>query len=131
MTRTESGHWSNRIDIRLTRVPCVRLSQTKHIAAPGAQKAVPEPQWNSQLSIVPGMTAPVVMPNMTRRGIGMHEITKLPEAIPVTRVHLLRVKSEHRIEAIFDSLLESCRAVGHAPDSEDARRVNVRGRCRQ
>ena len=123
--RTQALHRAEVIDIRLARVARLCLRHPKHIPAARAQKTGPYPERHSQLRVLPGVPAPVVIPDVLRVVITVDVVTKGPEAIPMTLVHLLLIKRQHGIKFILHGLFQGRRTVRQAPHSEYTRRVQI------
>ena len=121
----ETAHGAEVVGVGLAGVAGVRFGQTEEIGAATAKVAVPEPERRAEFGIVPGVAAPVVVPDVARRGVGVHEVAILPEAVPGTVVDLALVVGEHGVESVFDGFLERSGAVGQTPRAEDAGGVDV------
>ena len=121
----EAGHGAEVIAVGLAGVAGVRLGETEEVGAAAAQVARPHPERRAEFGVVPGVAAPVVVPDVAGRGIGVHEIAELPEAVPGAVVDLTLVVGEHGVEAVFDGPPEGGGAVGESPGAEDAGGVDV------
>ena len=106
----------------------MRLGEAEEVGAAAAQVAVPEPEGRAEFGVVPRMAAPVVVPDVACRRVGVHEVAILPEAVPGAVVYLALIVGKDRIEAVLEGLLEGRGAVGEAPDAKDTRGVDVLGR---
>src|ERR1035438_2554469 len=120
VARAESAHWAKVITVGLAGVPRVCLGEAEQVGPAAAQVAIPEPQRRAQFRVVPRMAAPVVMPHVARRRVGVHEVAILPEAVPGAVVDLPLIESKHGIKPVFDGFPERSGAVGQAPHAKHA-----------
>ena len=125
VARAESAHGAEVVGVGLAGVARVRFSQAEEVSAAAAQVAVPEPERRAELGVIPRMAAPVVVPHVARRGVGVDEVAVLPEAVPGAVVDLALIEGEHRVEAVLDGFLEGGGAVGQTPHAEDAGGMDV------
>ena len=74
VARAEPAHGAEVVGVGLAGVARVGFGETEEIGAAAAQIAVPHPERRAEFGVVPGVAAPVVVPDVARRGVGVHEV---------------------------------------------------------
>ena len=104
MTAAQRCPGTDMVGVHLTAMACHGCCHAEDITAAGAQEVIPQPHGGGKLGIVPGKAAHVVAPIPTLIIIRVHQVSVVPEAIPLISFDILLVIGDQQGEALLHTV---------------------------
>ena len=127
MTATQRGERTYMIDIDLTAMAGHRLGHFPDISPSCPEEVIPEPHGGCQFGVIPCIASYIVPPTVPLRIVGMHDVTIVPEAIPLMLLYSPLIEVGEECQPPLGGILP---VFGQRPDAEGPFLIEVFW-CRQ